>query len=246
MSRTYYEILGIPSNATEQEIKGAYYRLARKYHPDKAANGADTGPGGTEFALVSTAYNVLKDREKRAAYDQSLEVKRQKGESSGAMESAHPSSAPVSESSAMTAKVGAASGLDKSKVSIAKRAFAQGQKCMLLKDYARAIECFEVALKNSDNEAVYFGRLAYALLLDRRSFNKAVDAAQKAISLDPYNSEFRLVLAQIYEAAQSVSLAVSTYEDILKWDPQNERALTALAELKPSKGSFLKKLFGKK
>jgi Tfp pilus assembly protein PilF len=71
-----------------------------------------------------------------------------------------------------------------------------------------------------------------------------VEAAQKAIALDPYNSEYRHTLAQIYESAQSVSLAVTTYEDILKWDPQDERALSALAVLKPNKGSFLKRLFG--
>lgn len=65
--RDYYEVLGIDRNATDQDIKRAYRRLAKKYHPD-------VNPGDKEaeakFKEASEAYAVLSDEEKRAKYDQ--------------------------------------------------------------------------------------------------------------------------------------------------------------------------------
>ncbi len=64
--KDYYKILGVARGASQEEIKRAYRRLARKYHPDvsKEANAED------RFKEVQEAYEVLKDPEKRAAYDQ--------------------------------------------------------------------------------------------------------------------------------------------------------------------------------
>lgn len=241
MSKTYYEVLGIPRNASELEIKAAYHRLARKYHPDKVAGQPDAEAKQQEFSAISTAYNVLKDPEKRSAYDQSLEVKRQQEVTkSGPLPKA---SSPGSGSAGMTAS---SANVDKSRAVVAKRAYVKGVQLLQSGDFHRAAEFFEVAIKNNDEEPIYHAKLAQTLLRSHRSFSRATDAAQRAIDLDPYNTDYRLILAELYENAGSTSLAVKTYEDIMKWDPANERAKIALASLKPSKGSFLKQLFGKK
>ena len=58
--------MGVPRDADKSDIKKAYRKLARKYHPDvNAASGAEE-----KFKEVNEAYEVLKDPEKRAAYDQ--------------------------------------------------------------------------------------------------------------------------------------------------------------------------------
>ena len=65
--RDYYEVLGIGKNATDAEIKSAYRKLAKKYHPD-------LNPGDKEaeekFKEVNEANDVLSDPQKRQRYDQ--------------------------------------------------------------------------------------------------------------------------------------------------------------------------------
>src|SRR3990172_6916128 len=63
--KDYYEILGVPVNASEEEIKRVYRRLARKYHPD-----VNKDPESEErFKEIGEAYAVLKDPDKRKRYN---------------------------------------------------------------------------------------------------------------------------------------------------------------------------------
>ena len=61
--KDYYRSLGVSKNASEKELKMAYYKLAQKYHPDKE------GGNEAKFKEISTAYEVLSDKTKRNGYD---------------------------------------------------------------------------------------------------------------------------------------------------------------------------------
>ena len=66
MEKNYYDILGIETSATESEIKSAFRKLARKWHPDVAGNSPDVVK---RFKEINEAYEVLSDAEKRTKYD---------------------------------------------------------------------------------------------------------------------------------------------------------------------------------
>ena len=63
--RDYYEVLGIPRTASQEEMKSAFRKLARKYHPD-----VNDAPDAEErFKEINEAFAVLSDPEKRSVYD---------------------------------------------------------------------------------------------------------------------------------------------------------------------------------
>ena len=62
---SHYETLGVAANATPDEIKSAFRKLAKQHHPD-------TGGDTNKFQQINEAYNTLKDPQSRAGYDHSL------------------------------------------------------------------------------------------------------------------------------------------------------------------------------
>src|ERR1035437_4494385 len=62
----FYEVLGVSRDASDQELKASYRRLAMQYHPDRNPNNPEAEE---QFKACSEAYGVLGDPEKRAAYD---------------------------------------------------------------------------------------------------------------------------------------------------------------------------------
>ncbi|EHA99202.1 DnaJ-like protein subfamily A member 1 [Heterocephalus glaber] len=74
---TYYDVLGVKSNATQEELKKAYRKLALKYHPDKNSN------EGEKFKQISQIYEVLSDAKKRELYDKEGEQAIKEGGAGG-------------------------------------------------------------------------------------------------------------------------------------------------------------------
>ena len=66
--KDYYEVLGVEKNATDEEIKKAYRKMAKKYHPD--ANPDNKQEAEAKFKEVNEAYETLSDSQKRQMYDQ--------------------------------------------------------------------------------------------------------------------------------------------------------------------------------
>lgn len=76
-----YKILGVEKSASEKELKSAYRKLAMKYHPDK---NPDDEAASNKFKEINAAYDVLKDPQKKAAYDQYGEAAFNQGAGGGA------------------------------------------------------------------------------------------------------------------------------------------------------------------
>jgi curved DNA-binding protein CbpA len=236
--RDYYQILEVSRDASEKDIKRAYHRLARERHPDKGTTPEQIKRLQEGFALISTAYNVLKDKDKRAEYD--VRVRKEdarRGQEGGG----EPSGGRAPAAATGTAAVGAAkaTGGREERIAIAQRAYTKGVQLFNAGDYSRACEFFEAAIKNNDNEALYHVKLGLALMRSRQGFNRAVTAIQRAIELDPYNVDHRLALGEIYETVGSTSLAIKAYQDLLKWDATNAKALERLSALGAGTGRSL-------
>ncbi|GEM_PF-497422 len=253
MAKTYYEILGISPDSPEREIKKAYYGLASKLHPDKAPDPESRKRNEEMLAAVSAAYNVLKDASKRQEYDASLKGQRSTSSGGGRASPSQGSAAPApvaaappaasqssgsggaEPSAARAASSGASikgSELVAQRTGIAERAYVKGMQLFNTRQFAQAVPFFEAAIQNDDTKPHYHLKLAVSLIRSRGSYTRAVEAAQFAIEKDPYNIEYKLVLAEIHETAGAVTAAKKLYEDVLRWEPTNLTAKTQLAALK--------------
>ena len=84
--RDYYAILGVDRNASEQEIKRAYKKMAMKYHPDRNAESEETKKmAEKKFIDVNDAYSVLSDPKKKSMYDQGIDPLNPEEASGGGM-----------------------------------------------------------------------------------------------------------------------------------------------------------------
>src|SRR3954447_4855155 len=85
--RDYYDVLGVPRSASEKDIRQAYRKLARQYHPDLNPNDKQAE---AKFKEIGQAYEVLSDAEKRKSYDrwghdfEKIEQARKAGAGAGA------------------------------------------------------------------------------------------------------------------------------------------------------------------
>jgi len=70
---THYSVIGVSQNASQEEIKRAYLRLAQKYHPDRHQNPEEKKKANEQFAKITASYRVLSEEKARAEYDKSLE-----------------------------------------------------------------------------------------------------------------------------------------------------------------------------
>lgn len=271
----YYRLLGVPREAPDREIKRAYYELARELHPDKAPTPDQKRINESRLALISQAYNTLKDATKRAEYDAALKggtaptAPSSSGppnmvpKSSSAPKPAAPGSTPPGKPAAPAAQAPAqaeapkmkANDMQAQKVAMAQKAFVRGMQHWKTNEFDKALPFFEAAITNDpESEPHYFNKYALCLVRTKGSFSKAVEAAQRAAEMDAYNLEFKFTLAEIYESAGVTSKAKEVYEDIIRWDAENARAKSKLAIIAgstgPANGGMLAKLmpslFGKK
>jgi tetratricopeptide (TPR) repeat protein len=190
--RNYYEILGVPRNATTEQIKRRYRQLVRRYHPDVAE---DKTAAQKIFLEINEAYQTLVDPNKRVIYDASLDME---------AFSRHPNYRVQSESSTFDYKQGGITGREAStsKVAEAQRLVQEAQMAFIRGQFYSAISACKEA-RRLDPQNIW----AYVILGDiYRIQNKVDDAIAMytiAVQLDPDNSEIQSKLGRLLRTHRS-------------------------------------------
>jgi curved DNA-binding protein CbpA len=212
----HYAVLGLSNKATVEEIREAYYYLARRYHPDRFRTGhlqdlLDRME--SYFTKVTEAYNTLFDSDRRELYDEEQV-------SSSASKSSEP---------------------QQDTAYLARQNFARGKLLVDKKQLPEAVKFFENAIELDPSKAVYHLELGRILILNPRRRPESEELLKTTIAMNPSLVDAYLALGELYEKIDRAEQAVKNYEEALRWEPTNDVAQARIAELKSSgrrKGLF--------
>ena len=233
---THYEVLGLPRSAAPDDVKRAYYALARRLHPDRFRRDTDEPIRqqiDAAFAKVTQAYEVLKDSRLRAAYDMKLapvggEPGRRvaagegvRAERAGGESPNDPPPPPaLSKESAQLAR--------------AEEVFQQGLTALQKNDLAQARRCLGEAALLVPRQARYRAYYGRALARDKGARRQSEAELQAAIALDEGNVSYRVMLAELYQEHGLRRRAEGELERALKLDPAHAAARRLLEQLRGS------------
>ena len=220
---TLYQILDIPKTATEEEVKKAYFGLARRFHPDRFDRHIAAefkGQIDEVFDGITNAYRVLSNKESRRIYD---------------------------------AKSGPAQTQEDVQDTYRKAdiKFRQGKTLHAQGRFDEAIAYLEEAVRIRKDKGDYFLLLAMCESKLPAYVKKAEQDFLKAIQLEPWNPEGYVGLGLLYKAEGMQTRAIKQLEKALEVEPDHASARDALNELtggakKAAKGFFGMDLFGSK
>jgi len=215
----HYKILGIKDNADESEIKSAYFRLAKQYHPDRISNAPDPEikeKANFVFAAINKAYDTLSDPLRRQGYD------------SGETDEDDPQS--------------------RARGNLKERARVLSQKAKTLYNQQRfweAATLLDEAVRLDADKSAYFLLLGMAQVHIPSLRRAAERNLQKAVQLDPWNADAFAGLGILFQEENLVHRAEGFFRKALSINPDHKIArkrLGAMNGQKPKKRSF----FGKK
>ena len=235
-AETYYDLLGAAVSAPPEQLKSAYYDLARRYHPDKFRKTEPALIGRIEsaFARITQAYDTLRDEGLRANYDKKLAARRK------AHQLANPAPKPTTSAPAKPDPTEpAAATVDSTPVepgvSAAQRAendFKEGFAALEQGQRSVAAGLFASAARLAPNEPRYRAYYGQVLAAQEHTRRAAEAELQAAVKLDPQNSEYRVMLAQLFRDLGFVIRARGEAERAVAADPNNRKARELLRELK--------------
>ena len=201
-SKTFYQLLEIPKTAGEEEIKKAYFQLARRFHPDRFPRTV-VSEYRTQidevFDAITNAYRVLINRDKRRVYD------------SGSGLEAHEDFQDV--------------------IRTADIKFRQGKTLYSMERYDEAVSLLEEAIRLRRDKGDYFLLLAMAESKVPGYVKKAEEDFHKAIRLEPWNPEGHIGLGLLYKNEGLTTKAAKQFEKALEVDPDHAKAREEFDEL---------------
>ncbi len=226
---SHYETLDVTETAGPDDIKSSYYALARRYHPDRFHLHAGTPLHSSiesAFAKIAQAYVTLSDPKQRAGYNATLKARRNR-----------PAGKEVPKSSGKArpdreAKTG--TGEESSAESDWARAeenFQEGFVALQQGQTKTALVNLAAAARIAPGEArfrAYFGK-ALAATTDSRRL--AETEMQAAVKLEPGNSTYRIMLAELYCDLGFVHRAANEVKRVISTEPNNSEALKLLRRI---------------
>jgi len=201
----HYETLGIRREASRDEIRRAYFRLAKDYHPDRhfQAGLEDLTPLlEALFRRITEAYETLLMDPKRKEYDTNLVM----GKTAERPESAAEPTPDVH--------------------------IQKGEHALMKGDIRAAIYFFESAVKSAPEKPKPHALLARALTRMSGRQRDAETHFKKAIELDPSGVDHYLGLGMLYKRSGMNQRAQRQFEEALIWDPENQTAKEELKKLR--------------
>ncbi|HYE14568.1 MAG TPA: DnaJ domain-containing protein [Pyrinomonadaceae bacterium] len=237
---THYEVLGVTRSAKPDELKRAYYSLARRLHPDRFRRFADDAMRlqvDLAFAKIAQAYEVLSDSKLRASYD----LKLQSAQRSAAARSAPKDMPRMKEERGGQAGTGrdaagapASPALSQESAALyrAEEKFQQGVAALQQGHEQLALKYLGEAALLAPKQARYRAHYGRALAREKQTRRQAEAELQAAVSLDERNAAYRVMLAELYAAIGLRRRAESELERALKLDPQHAGARRLLSELR--------------
>lgn len=220
---SYYQILDVSSDCSQIEIKKAYFKLARKYHPDLFSGEILTDVKDKieeVFSYITKAYETLSDEEKRKDYDSKMEVLPQEGRKNIAQE--------------------------------AETKFRKGKTLYDEEKYEDALILLGEAVRIMKDKGSYYLLLALTESKIPSLHKKAEKDFIRAVTLEPWNAEAYIGLGLLYKKAGLKVKAKKHFEKALSLDPDHEVVLKELggkgrgAQKKGLKDILSFEIFGKK
>lgn len=194
---TYYQLFGITSDSTNEQIKHGFYALARTFHPDHHMEKSAWAERLKELMGTATkAYKTLSDPDKRAAYDARLA-------SSNVYDLRRSKAAPQK-------------SIDD--------CFLHATQCLRAGNFVGSVVWLRKCAEMAPQDAKYCALLARSLATIPQYRNEAIAEFERAIELDPWNVPVLLQFAELYEVMQLPSKAQPLYSTILTLDPLNAKA----------------------
>jgi len=229
-AQTYYDVLGVNADEPAQNLKNAYYQLARRYHPDRFRKSEASLLPRIEsaFARITQAYDTLRDDGLRASYNLKLASRKR-------VEQLAESAPKASRVDKTTTAAVQAEPVSESATARAERAetqFKEGFAAFELGQKQVAKALFASAAKAVPDEARYRAFYGHMLAANESTRRVAETELHAAVKLDPNNSEYRVMLAELYRDLGLKLRAKGEAERAVAADPNNRKARDLLRTLK--------------
>jgi DnaJ-domain-containing protein 1 len=198
----HYRVLGVDRTADENAVRRAYYKLAKRFHPDKFRKAdfedmlADIE---SMFAATTEAYNTLTDEKARREYDRQL-----------------------------AERAGVERPPDVDRPAAARESYLRARKHLEAEELFDALRLLETACQMDPDKPEYLFYLGQVQTRNPRWRKKAEQSFLKVIEMAPGYTQAYLHLARLYKGGGLARRASEMFEKVLEWEPANEEALAEL------------------